>query len=391
MGHCRCAALLLALAAGPALAADAPPAPAVRIAYVVPLQPQPPIAGVFFADEFDSADLRARYFEYDDGKGSFVLAPGEGYGDRGGAMRCRFERGQVSAGSLKVLFGRNPFQRGIRRDETFRELTWRVYVKHERGWEGNPAKLARATCLAGTDWSQGFIAHVWGGRGDALCIDPATGIRDSRKVSTRYNDFANLRWLGVKHGRIPIFSTAESGRWVCVEAQVRLNTPGAADGVFRLWVDGHLEAEHEHLDWHGRWDEYAVNAFFLENYWNQGSVKRQARWFDCLALGTQRIGPIVAETPPRATRTEVPLAAWEVEAAADPDGRDVVWRSRPLAGTVREVPVDAAQGAFAGSLAGKRSLPPNALFWLRVRQRNDAGAWSDWSPWHAPFATPHGT
>ena len=34
------------------------------------------------------------------------------------------------------------------------------------------------------------------------------------------------------------------------------------------------------LDWHGTWDEFGINAVFLENYWNEGSVKRQARWFD---------------------------------------------------------------------------------------------------------------
>ena len=54
-------------------------------------------------------------------------------------MRCRFAPGQVGAGSLKVLFGRNPFGRGLQRDETFREIWWRVYVKHEAGWQGNPA------------------------------------------------------------------------------------------------------------------------------------------------------------------------------------------------------------------------------------------------------------
>ena len=46
---------------------------------------------------------------------------------------------------------KNPFGKGIRSQETFREIYWRVYVKHETGWEGNPAKLGRATCLAGSD------------------------------------------------------------------------------------------------------------------------------------------------------------------------------------------------------------------------------------------------
>src|ERR1051326_2135274 len=166
-------------------------------------------------------------------------------------MRCQFEKGQVSAGSLKALFGKNPFGKGVHLQETFREIYWRVYVKHEAGWEGNPAKLARATCLASADWTQGFIAHVWGGKGDALCIDPATGITDNRKVTTKYNDFDKLRWLGLRQGQTPIFSPAESGRWVCVESHIRLNTPGKADGIFELWLDGKMEAARNDLDWQG--------------------------------------------------------------------------------------------------------------------------------------------
>ena len=129
----------------------------LRVAFVTPAatQPHPRDKAVIFHDDFDQLpDWRTRYFEFADAHGSFVWTAGEGL--RGGAMRCQFAQGQVSAGALQVLFGKNPFGRGIRPDETFREIWWRVYVKHEAGWEGNPAKLARATCLAGRDYSQGF-------------------------------------------------------------------------------------------------------------------------------------------------------------------------------------------------------------------------------------------
>jgi hypothetical protein len=361
----------------------------VRVAFVSPALPQPhgQRSSVLFYDDFDQRpDLDSRYFEYNREGGSFVWSKEDGYGGRGGAMRCQFEKGQVSAGSLKVLFGKNPFGKGIRAQETFREIYWRVYVKHEAGWEGNPAKLARATCLAGSDWSQGFIAHVWDGKGDVLCIDPATGIRDSRKVTAKYNDFDHLHWLGSRQGQTPIFSPAESGRWVCVESHVRLNTPGRRDGVFELWVDGRLEAARTDLDWHGDWNDYAINAVFLENYWNEGALKRQARWFDNFVISTQPIGPMVAANPPTLTRTVgTTVAAWEAQAAADPDGKEVVWTSRPLDGAKRSLTIDAAHGAFIGSRTGKRQLAAGATHWLRLRERNAAGVWSAWTAWHAPF------
>ncbi|MFO1499490.1 MAG: hypothetical protein U1G07_14025 [Verrucomicrobiota bacterium] len=297
-------------------------------------------------------------------------------------MRCQFDRGQVTAGSLKVLFGRNPFGRGVRSDETFQEIFWRVYVKHEAGWQGNPAKLARATCLSGKDWSQGFIAHVWGGKGNVLCIDPATGIRDSRRVTTRYNDFSNLTWLGWRQGQTPIFGSIESGRWVCVESHVKLNTPGNGDGVFELWVDGKLEASRTDLDWHGKWTDYGINAVFLENYWNQGSTKKQARWFDDLVISTKPIGPITALNPPTLVRSETgALTAWQAEVAADPEGGDIVWKSRPVNASSATLVVDQAHGAFIGSSAGKMALEAGVVYWVRVREEKQAG----WSPWHAPF------
>jgi hypothetical protein len=383
---------LLLCALAPLCAASGPPAaPAtIRVAFVSPVTPQSQNeAAIIFADDFDRpSDLHSRYFEYGDENGSFVRSPTDGYGGSGGAMRCQFEKGQVSAGSLKVVFGKNPFGKGPRQQETFREIYWRVYVKHEAGWEGNPAKLARATCLAGNDWSQGFIAHVWGGKGDALCIDPATGITDNRKVTTKYNDFDKLRWLGLRNGTTPIFNPAESGRWVCVESHIRLNTPGKADGVFELWLDGKLEASRNDLDWQGTWQDYAIDAVFLENYWNQGSVKRQARWFDNFIISTQPIGPIVTPATPTMTRTPgTNIAAWEAQVAADPDGKDVVWQSKATDGKTMNLTIGGTSVAFTGSRAGNLQLAANTTYWLRLRERNASGTWSDWSAWHAPFRT----
>jgi ubiquinone/menaquinone biosynthesis C-methylase UbiE len=372
---------------------DPAPTPTVRVEWVSPLTPQPQKGAVIFSDDFDpKADVLSRYFEYDNARGSFVLDDNAGIGGRGGAMRCTFDKGQVSAGNLKVLFGRNPFGRGIRQNETFREIYWRVYVKHEAGWEGNPAKLARATCLAGRNWSQGFIAHVWGGKGDALCLDPATGIHDSLKVTTKYNDFDNLRWLGVQQGKTPIFNSSESGRWVCVEAGVYLNTPGEKDGAFALWIDGKLEAVRYGLDWHGAWNDYAINAVFLENYWNNGSAKKQSRWFDEFAVSTQRVGPIVTSTTPMFTRTEgKDVAAWEAQVTADESGEDVLWASKMMDSATKALTIDATHGTFTGSYSGLRALTSGAMYWLRLRQRSGSGVWSQWTAWHAPFLTTQAT
>jgi hypothetical protein len=350
-----------------ALLAFALAAPSIRVDYVEPLPQQPAREDQLWADDFDRAPSAPdRYFEYDNAKGSFVWDVKGGLG-AGGAMRATFAQGQVNAGNLKVLLGRNPFGKGVRPSETFRELCWRVYMRNETGWQGSPAKLARLTCLAGGDWSQGLLAHVWSGKNEALCIDPATGIRGATKVSTKYNDFANLKWLGVAHGNTPIFSPAESGRWILIECRVRLNDPGVANGAFELSIDGKPEASRSNLDWHGTWTEYGINAFFLENYWNTGAVKRESRWFDGLAIGTRPLGPYLSSPSPVVFRTEGD-SVWQVEVSDKPQ-EPAIWQSKP---------------ASARSVQVSQKLAPG-IYWTRVRGKQPDGSWTSWSDWHAPF------
>jgi hypothetical protein len=230
-----------------------------------------------------------------------------------------------------------------------------------------------------------MIAHVWGGKGDALCIDPATGIVDNRKVTEKYNDFAHLKWLGLRNGETPIFSAMESGRWVCVESHVRLNTPGKSDGVFELWIDGKPEAARTDLDWHGTWSDYGIDAIFLENYWNTGSVRRQTRWLDDFVISTRPIGPVTAAQSVTVMRTAGTAAAWEVQCSTRPDEGGVVWTSGPASGGARSLRIDARQGAFIGARSRQRDLAPDTTYWLRIRQRTPAGYWLEWTDWHAPF------
>ncbi|MDA0336189.1 MAG: hypothetical protein O2782_13575, partial [bacterium] len=100
----------------------------------------------------------------------------------------------------------------------------------------------------------------------------------------------HLQWLGFGSGTTPIFSTEDAGTWRCVEAHVRLNDAGQANGVQEFWIDGHLEARREALDFVGDYTDYAINAVFFENYWNAGSPVDQERYFDNIVVATAPIG-----------------------------------------------------------------------------------------------------
>jgi hypothetical protein len=267
-----------------------------------------------FCDDFE-ADRLDRYFERTR-PDQFMRTDGVGLGgSQGMAARWRWP-GDVNAGDLKIGLGRTPddYVRPVAAEnEDLREVYWRFYVKHEPGWQGHGAdKLTRATILLPAaydehgneiraNWSQAMIAHVWSGapgsaRQYKLTLDPASGTDpQGNVVTTRYNDFDRLRWLGVAEGATPLFDSEHVGEWYAVEVHVKLNDPGESNGVFELWIDDELDVVLYNLNWVGSFQEYGINAIFIENYWNDGSVQAQERYFDNLVVSRSKIGLAVMD------------------------------------------------------------------------------------------------
>lgn len=249
--------------------------------------------GWIWCDDFEE-DRLSRYFEYLPAGGSFSRVDGVGTEGSVG-MRVRFAKGQVDAGALHLAFGRTPdayFRQVDEGKADYREIYWRVFLRNQPGWVGGSGiKLSRATVFATSSWAQAMVAHVWGTDGDYLFIEPVRGTDDSGNLlTTAYNDFPHFKWLGGERSKTPIFDAAHVGQWHCLEAQVRLNDPGQVNGVFRLWIDGQLDAERMDYDFVASYREYGINAVFLENYWNEGSPVVQERYFDRFVVSTQRIG-----------------------------------------------------------------------------------------------------
>ena len=363
---------------------DVPEVPRIDSVVMSSPQPQASDEAVIWYDDFDGSEKA-----YTESQGR--LDDAQAFGGQGRSMLSRYEKGTRGTGNRKVFFGDSPTGKVVRKGQSFDDIYWRVYVKHQHGWAGGgPAKLSRATSIVSSRWAQAMIAHVWSS-GEALTLDPATGVRGDRVVTSRYNDFPNLRWLGNKPtSQFRLHSTQESGRWVCVEARAKLNTPGRRDGLNQLWIDGRLEAERENLDWRGNYTGHGINAVFLETYWNDGSPVAQSRWIDNFVISTQPIGPIVCPRNPVLIKTPYrgpgKMATWLVEIATADQELAVVWRSYPL--TVSErVEVNADEGTFVGPLANQSRLDAGRHYSFRVRQGSNGGSMSDWSPWHQPIKT----
>ena len=312
-------ALVSAFATSPANASGTTNAPA-------PSYIETPTDAWLFWDDFESGDF-SRYTSYSkggkNGPGQFEPRPGAGLGGSTG-MRAEFREAdgeQYGTGGLQVYFGAVPrgwFKSVAAPDEYLTEVYARFYMKCDAAWDfGGADKLCRITSIQGANHSQAMIAHLWsagGGRptGDYLCLDPATGIdipggnaRNMREtgvagtgtklLSSKYNDFPNLSWLGAQRLPIPLFDADHVGKWYCVEMRVKLNDPGLRNGIFEVWVDDVMQASKTNLNWIGSCEVgpgkfYGINAFYLENYCNNGVTGVQTRYFDNLVISREKIG-----------------------------------------------------------------------------------------------------
>ncbi len=263
-----------------------PPPPAPSLV----LECDTPRAEWIWCDDFET-DRLASYFEHNDHGGDFVRASGVGL-DGSAGMRASWAEGQVSGGWLHVAFGRTPgpyFAPVDAGQRDYRDVYWRFFIRYDDDWTGGGgSKMTRARIFhAQQGWVQAMQAPVWSGDPpytDVVGLDPVS-----------YTDAAGAvtgtpRWLGHQEGAATIFSDADVGPWYCIEAHVRLNDAGAANGEFQVWIDGEPDARRTGLNWVGAYDDFGLNTVTLENYWNAGSPRAQARYFDNLVVGTAPIG-----------------------------------------------------------------------------------------------------
>lgn len=274
-----------------------------------------------FCDDFEQ-DRLSEYFEYvNPGGNSFVRQAGSGM-DSSYGMKATWTSGQSEAGNLKLAFGRNPVAYMTPVDDgtaDYQEIYWRYYVKHDSNWNvSDHIKLSRAHVFHKNNWAQAMTGLVWAGgtNNDYLTLDPTSYVDSNGIVNgNMYNDPNHIRWLGAVMGTQPLFSNSYAGQWYAVEARIKMNSPGQSNGIFEVWIDDQLEVSITNMDWVGIYNDYGINALFIENYINApGPTQTTSRYIDNLVVSTSKIGlkPEGGGTPGPAPINECanPKAAW---------------------------------------------------------------------------------
>ena len=244
------------------------------------------------------------------------------------------DKGGHNASGLKICFGRTsegaPGASIIRNKEDFKDVYARWYLRHSRNWidDRSHNKMVRFSSIH-AGYKQSVVGHLWS-RGDRIStihsnghylgIDPVTlvdvkhvdnpnhGLNgdDWTLLSTKYNDFGNMTWQGVKTGMMPFSDGEHNGEWYCIELRLKLNDPGESNGISEFWIDDVLQASSDRLNLIGRWNpgvdkedfHTGITHFFVENYSNASGSNfpqdhRQTRDWSNLVISMQKIGPAV--------------------------------------------------------------------------------------------------
>lgn len=85
----------------------------------------------------------------------------------------------------------------------------------------------------------------------------------------------------------------DHGRWYCVEGRMRLNTPGAGDGILEGWVGGEPAFSRSDLAWRRAGEEFLdIDSFWFNVYYGGKGTSPQTNeiHFDSFAFGPHRIG-----------------------------------------------------------------------------------------------------
>lgn len=223
-----------------------------------------------WCDDFESSDTNLSN-RYEDVSNNGMSVSGYDAFDGSKSLRQQYTQGQVDAGWVcKVDNQGFP-------DHIF--MRW--YHKFESGFSGFPPKMARIRHRDRTTWVSTYGVHCWL-ENDGVCALDVVAPKSSQANS--------VGWLPIARSGFSFANGKNIGRWICFEMEVQLNTPGKADGAYRLWAEDTLLAERTGVDLRGNTSE-KINEVMLDCYWNGGSPRPQNRYYDNFVISTEKIGP----------------------------------------------------------------------------------------------------
>ncbi len=224
------------------------------------------LSSLIWEDDFE--DGLALKTKYEDANTNGLSITQEEAFDGKNSLEQKYTQGQIDAGWIcKVNNHGYP-------DHIF--MRW--YHKFEDGFEGFPPKMARIRHRDRQIWKTSYAVHCWITNEGEVVLD----VRANNSSQANSSGYLPIARSG--------FNFKENiGKWVCFEMEVKLNSPGKKDGLYRLWINDELKIERLNVDLRGNTSE-KINELMLDCYWNNGSPKQQSRFYDDFVVSENKIG-----------------------------------------------------------------------------------------------------
>lgn len=244
-------------------------------------------------ENFDAIDdAPSQIAEWDamgDGFGVEADAAG-GAGDQ--ALRITLQPGVMFGGWVSLRWGQGPDGPGVDSpNDDFDEVWVRYTLRLDDDWPGWAiGDLGEVIAMNGSNWAIAAETAIRGDGNGRLHPLGWTCIFGGELACDGNNDWSGgLQLIWQASGASTIFGAAGAGNTLCVEAHMRLNTPGSSDGEAQIWIDGTMETSTTNVDFRGTWTDYGINALRFTNYTSPPPSALDV-WVDDVVVATERVG-----------------------------------------------------------------------------------------------------
>lgn len=226
---------------------------------------QAPNTGLPWVANFETGDFSEFNGGLRNGTGATV--------ETAGCLSGRCARVPLIAGTTSDTYGDFHFGDHAAVRHTKVEEVWlRFYNKFESGvqWPNRSHKMAILNLTDGVTWTRYYQVFVY--------------VAPNGEYSITNSFLANWRFFGLVQN-VGTPARVQFDRWEKFKLYVRLNTPGVANGIVRLWINDQLKAEHTTVNIRES-TNYGVNKLNLSTYATDTSPNNGVQWFDSFIVST---------------------------------------------------------------------------------------------------------
>ncbi|HEY3700429.1 MAG TPA: hypothetical protein VGK97_13920, partial [Spongiibacteraceae bacterium] len=181
-----------------------------------------------WCDDFESTSALTQRYEDVNTNGMSVIAGNGLNGSQG--LTQHYTKGQVDAGWI-VKYKAAGFP-----DHVF----YRYYHKFDAGFTTFPPKMSRIGYRNHSTWEEVFRVHSW---------LTNTGTVDADAYAKNSTQANSTGWLPITYSNFSFGS--HLNEWVAIEVELKLNTAGKSDGLYRTWINDQLVIERLNIDMRG--------------------------------------------------------------------------------------------------------------------------------------------